>query len=210
MLTNYQNKAVVPRAARQYPSWFVIASGPSLTAEDVALLEGQRVVAINDNYILAPWATVLYGADPIWWEWHAERAELKAFKGRKITQDKEAAERYGLEYIRSVDADGLSRDPAYVHKGSNSGIQAINLAYHFGARRIVLLGFDMQATGGKAHWFGDHPNGFRSNWEKWLWRYQFVADDAQRMGLEIINASRETALRCFPRAPLSSLLPDRV
>jgi hypothetical protein len=187
------------------PRWFIVASGPSLTAEDVATLEGQRVLVINDNYRLAPWADALYAADPIWWEWHADRPELKAFKGRKITQDEEAANRYGLEYIRSVDADGLSRDPAYVHKGSNSGIQAINLAAHW-TRRIVLLGFDMQATGGKAHWFGDHPNGFRSNYHKWLWRYQLVADDAERMGLEIINCSRATALRCFERKALEDVL----
>ena len=192
------------------PNWFLIASGPSLTEEDVASLEGQRVLCINDNYRMAPWADVLYASDPIWWDWHAER--VKAFRGRKITQDKESAEKYGLEYIESRDADGLSRDPAYIHKGSNSGIQAINLACHFGARRIVLLGYDMQATGGKTHWHGKHP-GESSDygpWHKWLWRYQMVADDAERMGLEIINATRETALRCFPRKPLSSLVPDRV
>jgi hypothetical protein len=192
-------------------SWFVIASGPSLTREDVESLKGQHVLCINDNYLMAPWADVLYACDGHWWDWHAARAELKAFKGRKITQDEEAAERYGLEYIRSVDADGLSRDPAYVHKGSNSGIQAINLVCHFGARRIVLLGFDMQATGGRTHWHGRHPGEAAdySPWHKWLWRYRRVAEDAEKMGVEIINATRETALTCFPRKPLSSLLPAR-
>jgi hypothetical protein len=186
---------------------FIIASGPSLTVEDVNAIRNQPTIAINDNYLLAPWADVLYACDVCWWDWHAEG--LKSFKGRKITQDKEAAEKYGLEYIRSVDADGLSRDPSCIHKGSNSGIQAINLAYHLGARRIVLLGFDMQATGGKTHWHGKHPgeSADYGPWHKWLWRYQLVADDAKRMGLEIVNASRETALTCFPRVPLSSLLP---
>lgn len=188
-------------------SWFIIASGPSLTVEDVNSLKGQRVICINDNYRLAPWADVLYACDGHWWDWHHDREELKAFKGRKITQDEAAANRYGLEYIKSVDAPGLSRDPAYIHQGSNSGIQAINLAYHLGARRVVLLGYDMQATGDKAHWFGDHPTGFRSKWDRWIPLYQRVADDAKLMGLEIINATRETALTCFQRKPLSSLLP---
>jgi len=188
-------------------NWFIIASGPSLTVEDVDAIRNQPTIAINDNYLLAPWADVLYACDVCWWDWHADRQELKAFKGRKITQDKEAAEKYGVEYIRSIDADGLSRDPAYIHSGANSGIQAINLAYHLGARRIVLLGYDMQATDGKSHWFGEHPSGKgRPTWHRWLWRYQLVAEDAGRMGLEIINATRETALTCFPRGPLSSLL----
>lgn len=189
-------------------SWFIIASGPSLTAEDVSTLKGQRVLCINDNYLMAPWADVLYACDGHWWDWHAER--VKDFRGRKITQDKEAADRYGLEYIQSVDAPGLSSDPTCIHMGSNSGIQAINLAAHW-TKRIVLLGFDMQATGGKTHWHGKHPGeaGDYSPWHKWLWRYDLVARDAERMGIEIINATRETALTCFPRRPLGALL-DRV
>jgi hypothetical protein len=172
------------------------------------MIKGRKVIAINDNYLIAPWADILYACDGHWWDWHAERQELKAFKGRKITQDKEAAERYGLEYIESRDASGLSRDPGYIHKGSNSGIQAINLAYHLGARRIVLLGYDMQATGDKSHWFGDHPNGFRSYYHRWIPLYQRVAEDAGSMGLEIINATRETALTCFVRKKLKQVLDE--
>jgi hypothetical protein len=181
-----------------------------LTVEDVASLKGQSVLCINDNYLLAPFASALYACDGHWWDWHAGRAELKAFGGRKITQDKEAAQKYGLEYIEGVDAPGLSSDQARIHLGSNSGIQAINLAAHW-TRRIVLLGYDMQATGGRTHWHGGHPgqSGDYGPWHKWLRRYELVARDAERMGIEIINASRETALRCFPRAPLSSLLPAR-
>jgi len=123
-------------------SWFIIASGPSLTIEDVAILKGQRVLCINDNYLRAPWADVLYACDGIWWDRHHHREELKAFKGRKITQDKESADKYRLEYIKGVDALGLSRDPACIHLGANSGIQAINLASwlrHAGHRRQVSL-----------------------------------------------------------------------
>lgn len=192
------------------PTWYIIASGPSLTKTDVDLIKGQKLIAINDNYLMAPWADVLYACDGTWWDWHSGRAELKAFKGRKITQDKEASERYNLEYIESVDAPGLSRDPKYVNKGSNSGIQAINLACHLGAKRIVLTGYDMQHDGVKSHWFGEHPNTFRPPVHRWLRHYEFVAKDAEKMGIEIINATKETALTCFQRKPLSSLLPVQV
>jgi hypothetical protein len=212
MLTHYENKAG-PRVSARPQTWFIVASGPSLTREDVDSIRGQRVMVINDNFLLAPWAEVLYASDGYWWDWHAER--VKSFKGRKITQDKQAAEDYQLEYIRGVDADGISRDPAVIHTGANSGVAAINLsAVRFGARRIVLLGFDMQATGGKAHWFGEHAwiqrDPAEGTWHRWLRRYQVVADDARDMGIEIINATRETALRCFPRVPLASLLPALV
>jgi hypothetical protein len=153
---------------------------------------------------------VLYAADGHWWDWHNG---AKSFKGRRITQDKEAAERYGLEYVRGVDADGISRNPEYIHTGANSGIQAINLAScQFNAKRILLLGFDMQATGGKTHWHGKHPGeeSDYSPWHKWLRRYEVVAKDALEIGVEIINCTRETALTCFPRAPLLSSLPALV
>ena len=195
-------------------SWFIIASGPSLTKEDVNLLKGQKVIAINDNYLLAPWADVLYACDPIWWMWHNERSELKAFKGQKWTQreswessDKAAIEKnHALNWIDSKCEMGLSTDPAYIHQGSNSGIQAINLAYHFGARRIVLLGFDMMETGGKAHWFGEHPNRSHPKFSNLLKFYNHVAEQAPKIGLEIINATRETALTCFPRKSLAECL----
>lgn len=188
----------------------MIASGPSLCAEDVNRLKGRRVLAINNNYQMAPWAEVLYACDGHWWGWHAGRPELEAFKGRKFTQDKEAAQKYGLEYVEGVDEPGLSARLGRIHLGSNSGIQAINLAYHLGAIRIVLLGFDMQATEGKKHWHEDHPNqdGDYGPWHKWIWRYELVASDAKRLGIEIFNCSRQTALKCFPRLPLSSLLLD--
>jgi hypothetical protein len=189
-------------------SWFIIASGPSLAREDVESLRGQRVLVINDNYLLAPWAEALYACDGHWWEWHAERAELKAFRGRKITQDEEAAKRYGLEYIESIDAPGLSSNPQLICQGQNSGIQAINLAFHLGARRIVLLGYDMQETGGRKHWHAGHPNGPATRFQMLVRLFDQVADDAQCMGIKIINCSRATALRCFPRVPLSSLLGE--
>lgn len=124
-----------------------------------------------------------------------------------ITRDAGAAHRYGLEWIRSENAPGLSLDPEVIHEGGNSGYQALNLAYHAGAGRIVLLGYDMQRTGGRAHWFGDHPRGLQvsSPFEDWRRRFDALAADLARAGVEVINASRETALTCFRRAPLESI-----
>lgn len=193
-------------------SWFIIASGPSLTKKDIDSIKGQNVICINDNYRIAPWADVLYACDPHWWEWHKDKPEFLAFKGEKWTQcsnwNKEQIEvfkRLGVNWIESKNLPGLSTDPSYIHQGSNSGIQAINLAYHWGAKRIVLLGYDMQPTGGKSHWHGDHPNGVRSCWHNWLKLYDKVAEHANELGLEIINATRETALTCFPRVSLESI-----
>lgn len=95
-----------------------------------------------------------------------------------------------------------------IHWGGNSGYQCINLAYLWGARRIVLLGFDMQRTDGKAHWFGDHPQGLHNNspYDKWLRNFDRLAADLKAEGVEVINATRKTALRCFPFASIDEAL----
>lgn len=95
-----------------------------------------------------------------------------------------------------------------IHWGGNSGYQAINLAYLWGARRVVLLGYDMQKTDGKSHWFGDHPKGLNGNspYPTWIQKFDRLAADLKSEGVEVINATRETALRCFQRANLEDIL----
>jgi len=102
-------------------------------------------------------------------------------------------------------APGLGR--TQIHWGGNSGYQCINLAYLWGAARIVLLGFDMQRTGGMSHWFGDHPPGLAngSPYEQWVQRFDKLAADLRQEDVEVINATKETALKCFKRVPIECI-----
>lgn len=92
---------------------------------------------------------------------------------------------------------------------SNSGAGAVALAAHYGAKRIILLGYDCQHTGGKRHWHGDHPAGTAGNAamktvQKWPAQFQELLPRLR--GVEVINCSRETALTVFPRANLEDAL----
>lgn len=90
----------------------------------------------------------------------------------------------------------------------NSGHQAINLASVFGAARILLLGYDVQHTGGKSHWHGDHPRtlGNARCVANWARGFKRQAQDARLLGIEIVNCSRVTALDCFDRAKITDCL----
>jgi uncharacterized Rossmann fold enzyme len=90
----------------------------------------------------------------------------------------------------------------------NSGAAAISLAAYCRAKRAILLGFDVQHTGGKTHWHGAHPSnlGDARSVAKWHVRFAQCSDYVKRRGLVVVNATRETALKCFPRADLESLL----
>jgi len=174
-----------------------IASGPSLTQDQVDYVRGRAlVIAINDNYRLAPWADVLYACDAEWIEHH--NGNLLDFEGLKVTQDKESAERFGWLHVQGAKGPGLSLDRSLIHYGQNSGFQAINVAYHLGAKRIILIGYDMQAIK-RRHWFGNHPASFNkySHYESFIRDYQTIADQLPGLDIEIINCTEETALKCF-------------
>ena len=100
---------------------------------------------------------------------------------------------------------GLGEDR--VHFGGNSGFQAINLAYLWGAKRIVLLGFDGKAVGGKDHWFGQHPQGLTQvqPYSLWLDHFPQLAYDLKREGVEVINCSPDSAITCFKGADIETV-----
>jgi hypothetical protein len=118
---------------------------------------------------------------------------------------KKFADEHGINAISGVDGSGLN-GKNIVH-GGNSGHQAMCLAYLLGATSIYLLGYDMQRTGGKSHFFGEHPKGMiNGNYAKFLPQFNKLATDLQREGVEVINCTRQTALTQFRRAELASVL----
>lgn len=197
-----------------------IGGGPSLTDGDVAKCFGARakVAVVNDAYRMASWADLLYGCDSAWWQVHGG---VKHFQGQRWTQSRYAAQKYKINYVRSVAEEGASLNPEHVYQGgfphhsrfgetfigSNGGFQCVNLAVLMGAARIILLGYDMQKTGGKNHWFGDHPGALHRGMdvESWVEGFRRAAPTLQA-SCEILNASRETALHCFPRVTLCEAL----
>ena len=211
--------ATPPKAHGAFSRWregstcVILAGGPSLTEEDVHHVQAAhtedrcKVIAVNDAWQLAPWADLLYACDSRWWDAKRPPPDVAAPRLR-VSQDEVACARHGLVYVPSVASPGLCRTPWTVHQGGNSGYQAINLAFHFGARRILLLGFDMQRTDGKSHWFGDHPPGLQvpSPFQDFIRRFGPLAQDLSDEGVTVINCSAQTALTCFPRHTISQAL----
>lgn len=157
---------------------------------------------------------MLYACDGKWWDNH--RDALK-FRGLRFTINKIAAREHGLTLVPSIgtvrdDGRGIGfcRKAPIIHTGANSGYQAANLALHLGAAKIVLLGFDMAAPRGKSHWHGEHGNGMNNpniyTFQDWLANWATVPESIEGLGLEIVNASRETALDMFPRMSLEDAL----
>jgi hypothetical protein len=89
----------------------------------------------------------------------------------------------------------------------NSGFGALNLAVQFGARRIILVGFDMRVDRG-AHWHSDHPivNPTLLGIERWRRLVDAVAPQLTGLGVRVVNASLDSALLGFPKTTLKGAL----
>lgn len=182
----------------------ILANGPSLTAGDVALCRGRHLVAVKNAVLMAPETEVLYGCDAKWWRAHPE---TEAFAGLKYGLERPRG-RNDVCVLQNTGEGGLELDPSGLRTFKNSGGQAINLAVHLGASKIVLLGFDMQPTNGKHHWFGWHAYGHEQipAYALFLSCMATMVEPLRQIGVTVINASRQTAMTCFPRLSLEEAL----
>lgn len=196
-------KVASPRGA----TFAIVASGPSLERWQVEYLRDKAVViATNGSFQALDYPAIVYGCDASFWKHYAEA--VKAAGHECWTQNGYAARHYRLNWIQAVNEPGLSQRPGVIHAGGNSGYQAIGLAVEMGARKIVLVGFDMQETGGRWHWHDDlrGVEGQNPGIRRWARQFPALAFDLQQRGIEVINCTIETALTCFARADLREVL----
>lgn len=199
---------VIPRG---WSEIIVAATGPSLTPQIAEMCRGRRIIAVNDAHRLMPFANVLYACDAAWWDVYQGMPEFAGERwsshGAQNNDKREQAARYGLHLVSGVERNGFSTDPARIHYGSNGGFQAINLALLFGAKRVLLVGFDMQTKAGRLHFFGNHPAGLRNNPNYGRFIRAFVeAKKTLPSDVEIINCTKGSALKCFPMMDLADAL----
>jgi len=179
----------------------IMASGPSMSqaAADDVREAGIPSIAVNNTFELAPWADMLYAADSGWWDVHAQTA-LK-FPGLKVTCHECTVYKVVL-WLRQSGCEGFDPDPKMIRTGGNSGYQAIHVAIQAGAKRILLLGYDM----GGSHWFGKHKPPLRNTdpntYTVWISRFSGLIGH----GAEIVNCSKDSAITCFPKIPLKEAL----
>lgn len=189
----------------------ILASGPSMSqaVADAVRAAGVPAIAINTTHRLAPWADLLYACDPEWWQ-HPTNADAHRFRGVKVCLGGVVA---GVHRLHIAGTLGVSTQPGCICTGGNSGYQALQVALHGGARRVLLCGFDMTAARG-GHWHGGHPAGLKNTMEEtfvvWRRRFEAAAPFLAAAGLEVINCTPRSALTCFPKGTLESELARAV
>jgi len=103
-----------------------------------------------------------------------------------------------VKIIRYSNSRGICTKPGKIHFNSSSGAAAVNLAWHLGAKRIVLVGFDMHRVDGKANWMPHPIPKTDKPYTKFIRPFYSIAKDAKCLGLEILNATPNSELTMFP------------
>lgn len=162
----YLSDLVVERTIIE-PDWagqvaVIMASGPSLCAEDIAKVRrsGARTIVCNRTWEMAPWADIHYATDRHFWiDTVSGQEARKPRPGRSfmLSQSDQAAltdpSVHWIEPSRLKPGPGLQgKDlncgfddrPWRLRPGKNSGYAITHIAMHKFPDMIVLLGFDMK------------------------------------------------------------------
>lgn len=198
-----------------------IASGASLSDDDVKYVRDMkaagkcRIFVCNNNYQKVPEADVLFFCDKTFWVWHALNKDFQNFKGTKVTLSNEIGQP-DINVMNLGMTEGLSFHQDTLRTGGNSGYMQINLAFLYGCKRVILLGYEMQpliikhengTMEEKIHWFGDHPQKTPAAFFQHVkGHFASMIPDLEANGLEVINCSTNTAIDCFLIKPLREVL----
>jgi len=214
----------------------LIATGPSLTDEQLAYIKEKhdagkcKVFTINNVYQRVPWTDVHLSCDFPWWRWYGERSdELRALTCPKYTWHPDLADRFNIDYIKGAIKDGLSEDPSIVHINHGSSPMTVNLALHYGIKKLVLIGHDMRYAkdyNPKArdpgstprHYFSEYP-GPLQHWPSVLvgkskpgvldgliQTYGKMIPQLNKLGMEVVNCTPDSALDVFRMSTLEKEL----
>ena len=174
--------------------------------------------------MLAPWADWLYGADAgKFWGWCSGPGRINGgepdaidFAGVKIAawapqgmvapQYHDHLVERGVKIIRHCAPEqhsGISPDPGLIY-GFNSTHHILSVIHHTGAKRVILLGVDMRATG---HWHADWPEGgISADYPPMRESMSTLVEPLWRAGVQVLNASPGSALTCWPSVELLDAL----
>ena len=203
-----QIKKWIPPKVWEDGTAYIIGGGPSVKNENLDLIKNKHIIGVNNAYLLGDWVDVGWFGDKKWIRWHAEN--WRKFPGIKASCNAahEVITMHGewIHFLARGNAVGIDTTPGFVSWNHCSGSSAINLAYHLGAARIVLIGFDMHDVDDQKNWHEDHKDNGKAPYQRFLSCFGDIAKDAKELGVEIINATKDSAIKNFPYYPIEDLI----
>ncbi len=178
-------------------------------------LHNKHVIGVNVAYMLGNWIDMVFFGDTGFFLKH--KIALASFPNLRVSCSGHASK---ISWVKYVPRDkehvkGISPHPGMVSWNLNSGGAAINLAVRTGAKRIILLGFDMKLSPESTqHWHNVYGKGQKLRpdqlrklpFERHLRGFPHIAREAAAMDVEILNANPDSAIDCFKKVNVKELL----
>lgn len=198
-----------PRTWHVPPAWsgercFILCSGESIGPQTAQIrqLRG-RFIAVKHGVLVRPDADVLFLSG----ERNPEigLSLIPRFTGQYVV----SRTRSNPAYPDSVKVVTRTKDHEHLCQlrdhvcGFDTGTSAINLAYHFGATEVVLLGYDMRGKHFCKHPLDHIP---QQHFDRHMRPLAALAADCVAKGVRVVNCSPGSAVTAFEAQPLEAFL----
>ena len=188
---------------------YIVGGGPSLTGFDFNRLVGKNVIAVNKAYTQVRMPYVLYWTDARFYNWYKD--EINSLKCTKVTTSLNVRD-VSPDVVILKNKGGKEMDiNAADHEicaGNNSGYGAIHLAIKMGAKRIYLLGYDLQPAEKKTHWHSGYPANTTHKDSVYKSMLDYFTKNAHiiNAAAEVYNVNNKSAITCFKFCSLDDAL----
>lgn len=162
------------------------------------------VLAIGEAYSVVGEADAYYHCDEQWWKAFADKMPANA-PGRSFSLD---ATPHTQKFSHGLHFEITTEYPKII-TGLHSGIQAMNVAYHFGARYLGLVGFNLQKVSGKTHFFGERKPGVLhcySPYDRFAAIHVRAAPSFKAAGVTVFNCTTSSALLAYPHMDVNEFV----
>ena len=188
---------------------YIVGGGPSLTGFDFNRLVGKNVIAVNKAYTQVIMPYVLYWTDSRFYNWY--KSEIDYLKCTKITTSLSIKDISPDVIIlknkgsKEMDINAAAHE---ICAGNNSGYGAIHLAIKMGAKRIYLLGYDLQPAEKKTHWHSGYPSNTTHKDSVYKSMLDYFTKNAHiiNAAAEVYNVNNKSAITCFKFCSLDDAL----
>ena len=208
---------------------FIIATGPSLTIEDINKLTNEYTLSMNSICLAldnTDWRPTYYGIQ----DEHVYKKLEKKLKNSDLKNifvssniaKKHDVLKWWIEFPLNIEYHSFQQrfyekyfvkfsDDCYkaVYDGFSITYSLIQLAIYMGFKEIYLVGADCNYENGKKHHFIEHGHfdpTFSTAKDRMLVGYEKVKEYVDANGVKIYNATRGGMLEVFPRVDLDEIL----
>ena len=177
----------------------------------LSVLHNKHVIGVNMAYRLGDWIDMVFFGDKGFFLSNQE--QLSQLNNLRISCTPYVRE---VSWVKFLDKDkkktkGISVNKSLITWNGNSGAAAINLAIHTGVKRVFLLGFDMNVDEKERQWWHqlykirDLKKG-KKIFSNHLSCFPAIAEDARKLGVEILNCNPDSAIKEFPKININQIL----